>query len=36
MIFDSMITIRTEINQNLNEVFYNINVLNMYDMETYQ
>jgi len=36
LIFDSVVNLRAEINQNLNETFYNINVLNMYDMETYE
>lgn len=31
LIFDSIVNLRTEINQILNETFYNINVLNMYD-----
>jgi len=36
LIFDSIVNLRTEINQILNETFYNINVLNMYDQETYE
>ena len=35
-IFDSIIDIKTEITKSFNETFYNINVINMYDMETYQ
>lgn len=36
LIFDSIVNLRTEINQQLNETFYNINVINMYDQETYE
>lgn len=35
-IFDSIIDLKTEITKSFNETFYNINVINMYDMETYQ
>lgn len=36
LVFDSIVNLRTEINKHLNENFYNINVINMYDMETYE
>ncbi|KRW98285.1 hypothetical protein PPERSA_01723 [Pseudocohnilembus persalinus] len=36
VIFGSIIDIRSEIQQKLNENFYNINVLNLHDMETYE
>lgn len=35
-LFDNVINIRTEITKSLNENFYNINTLNMHDMETYE
>lgn len=35
-IFDSIIDIRAEISKSFNESFYNLNALNMYNMETYE
>lgn len=35
-ILDTQIDIKDEIRQTLNENFYNINVINMHDMETYE
>jgi WASH complex subunit 7 len=35
-LFDQNIDIRSEVAQSLNQAFYNINVLNMHDMETYE
>jgi WASH complex subunit 7 len=35
-ILDYEIDIKDEIRQTLNENFYNINVINMHDMETYE
>lgn len=34
--FDVIVDVRKEIQSCLNEKFYNINVLNMHDMETYE
>jgi len=31
-----IIDIRSEISKNLNDKFYNLNALNLYDMETYE
>lgn len=36
ILFGEQIDIRSLITQNLNESFYNINVLNMHDMATYE
>lgn len=33
--FDSVIDIRLEISHSFNNSFYNLNILNMHDMETY-
>ncbi len=35
-IFDSIVDIKFEISNSFNASFYNLNILNMYDMETYE
>ena len=36
LLFDSIINIKNEVTKSFDENFYNINVLNMFDMETYE
>lgn len=35
-IFDNMVDLRFEISESFNNSFYNLNILNMHDMETYE